>query len=61
MSDIDGHLPADDIREIKRNERRDRKRTTKMVVDNAGIKRLRTQRRAIIATEAAETVRSEGA
>jgi hypothetical protein len=41
MTDIGGHLPADDVREIMRNERRDRKRITKMVMDGAGVRRLR--------------------
>lgn len=41
MTDIDGHLPADDIREIVRNQRRDRKRVTKMVVDNGGVRKLK--------------------
>lgn len=37
-----GHLPADDEIEIRREEnrtqRRDRKRTTRMVVDGAGLR-----------------------
>ena len=45
-------LPEDfPVTEQERNLRRDRKRTTKMVVDNAGVKTLRTQRRETLALE----------
>jgi hypothetical protein len=47
-----GAVPEDfPVTEQERNLRRDRKRTTKMVVDGAGIKKLRNISRATLDTE----------